>query len=171
MKKSNMCLILFCLAAWLHAGIVPYISPGLMLSWNFHSTPSAIVKISIGLGYEITFRPYTINSCFTNLTIGKRIFIDYNQKQPNYLFTEIESGIWTGYLISGIGLGTAYYKNGNKLRIVPKAAIFSGDGLFLRSDFILDNRKIDADLGGMLVLPLGAYLFNTGFGPIYTGDY
>ena len=137
-----------------------------MFSWNFHNTQSMILKVSIGYycGPQSNFMK---NPYFANLTFGKRL-IDFNENQPNYFFTEIESGIYSGYIISGIGLGAAYYKSNNKLMIVPKASIFTGDGIFLRSDLILCNKRIDADLGGMLVVPLCPQLLSVfkGVGPI-----
>lgn len=147
-------LLIFFLTFWLPAEVIPYISPGAMMSWNFHNVQTVTLKISLGIGYDFNYQSNAkINSGFANLTFGKRWLVDFNVNQPDYFFTEIESGIYYRLFISGVGLGTAFFKNEDKLKIVPKASIFSGDLLFLRSDLILYNHKPDVDIGGMFVIP------------------
>lgn len=161
MQRSKAALTILVLTGCLYAGtITPYVSPGAMWSWNFNGGSSLTLKISIGCYYE-TYTGQKANPYFSNLTFGKRFLVDFSQNEPDYFFTEIESGFYSGFLVSGAGLGAAYFKRENKLIVVPKASLFTGDGLFLRSDFILDNRKLDIDLGAMLVAPLGEYLFHS----------
>jgi hypothetical protein len=172
MNKIKTCLLVFCLSAGLFAEIIPFISPGVMWSWNFNHTPTIILKISVGY-YNNNFAfndKNQYNKYFANFSFGKRIVWNHKQNQPDYLFTEIESGILYNFIFYGIGLGTAYYKNHSNLLIAPKASLFTGDGLFLRSDFALYDHKVDTDLGGMIVLPICKYWIMSPIGPFYTGD-
>ncbi len=132
------------------AQVLPYISPGFTVAWNSSKLKSASWKISVGI-----FSPGNtdkLDGYFCNITLGKRYLLDDYSK--DYLFTECESGIFKGYLFYGSGIGTAYIRQEEKTRVVPKFSLFTGDILFLRSDMIINHKKIDLDIGGTLVLPL-----------------
>lgn len=152
MKKDLSCLALILMFTFKIQAteIHPYLSPGVTLAWYSKGLKSATWKISLGIFCDVNSE--NLNGYFINLTYGKRFLL--NDYKRDYRFTECESGIFCRYLVYGTGLGAAYFKTENKTRIVPKGAFFIGNILFLRSDFIIDNKKTDWDLGANLVYPI-----------------
>lgn len=128
-----------------------YISPGFSVAWG-KKTVVVGWKISLGKHYDLIEN--NIDGYFVNCTIG----MSYGPDNPvyTYLYTEIESGIQTVALFSGAGLGLAFVNfDGGTMHVLPKAALFTGCINFIRSDFIVYKKKLIADLGGSVVIPLG----------------
>jgi len=153
-------LIILCLTGFPNARLVPYISPGVFVGWNFSNSATITFKVSIGIASDISDYSSDNNGhfVFANVTLGERKLFNYSDKQTEYTFTEFETGFWTSHLVSGLGLGTAYYKSDDKWHIAPKASLFTGDLMFLRSDFILYKQNLNADVGGIFVIPIGSFL-------------
>ncbi len=157
---TKFAVIAFLIVFTLNADIVPYISPGVSVSWNLKGAQFAGWKVSIGYADFITNSK--LDGYFLNITIGNKYAVDYHVHESNYLFTEVESGIVTGLLFSGVGIGTAYWRNGNrKIGISPKGSIFTGDIVFLRTDFAVIEKKLHYDIGGNIVFPFNEYIFGS----------
>lgn len=133
----------------------PYVSPGFSICWNNSGLKSASIKLSVGIFSE-SFNE--IDGYFCNITLGKRFLL--NDYSRDYIFTECEGGIFSGYLMYGTGLGTAFSRKDGKIQVSPKGTLFLGNLLFLRSDIIIKDKKSDLDVGGMVVLPLNMKYFD-----------
>jgi hypothetical protein len=158
---------IFLLYFLLNAELLPYFSPGISISWSKHTT---VVGWKLSFGYFQDVYRNNINGYFLNVTFGKKYGIDNDLY--SYWYSELESGMATGLLFSGAGFGTAYLKDkSNKTIILPKASIFTGDILFLRSDLFMYQNKMFFDIGGNIVLPLNKYILNPpGIGRLNIGD-
>ena len=156
-KIKSSLVVLLCIFS-LHADIVPYVSPGISLAWNFKK--AAIIGWKVSVGYMDEYGDAS-RSYFINITLGKKADTDHDFSSYNYWFTEIESGILTGALFSGAGIGTAFLRDeNNKLSIAPKGSLYTGCGVFLRSDFVLSKKNMLFDIGGSVVLPFSRFLFD-----------
>ncbi|MFW5785477.1 MAG: hypothetical protein ACOCW1_04755, partial [Chitinispirillaceae bacterium] len=151
-KTALITIFLICFTA--NAGI-PYISPGITVAWNSKNTTSIFWKLSFG-----HFDDFGPCNGFVNITIGQRIMVDNNFASGNYFYTELESGVVTGELISGAGVGAAFMKDANgKRKMVPKGSLFSGFMLFLRMDATRHQKETDFDIGTIAVFPVNELLF------------
>ena len=160
MNKFNFILFVLISSLSLKANLLPYISPGISLAWSPHKALYFGWKVSIG-GAEFN-NSNKLDGYFINLTIGYKLnTIEYSINN-SYWYTEIESGIITGMLLSGIGIGASYWrKKNNKIYIAPKGSIFTGDIVFLRSDFTVIQKKFLYDIGGIFVIPFNKYMFES----------
>jgi hypothetical protein len=168
--RNLVLLVLFTYGvSFCETGIIPYISPGINVAWNSGGTVSLTPKISLGV---LTKANTPLTSYFCNFTFGKRFLRHCRNSELEYSFTEGEFGIVTGgMLFSGVGAGTAFIRNDSGLHVVPKGSLFTGDILFLRTDAILFNKKLDVDVGGTIVLPLSPYLFSGSGFRFFSGEY
>lgn len=149
-------LILFLSFEISYADLLPYISPGFTIAWNSSRMKSASWKVSVGFFSEDHIK--RIDGYFCNITLGKRYLLDNFSK--DYMFTECEAGLFKGYLFYGSGIGTAYLKKNDRIKIAPKGSLFIGDVLFLRSDFVASDKKLDLDIGGSIVVPINKSYFD-----------
>jgi hypothetical protein len=152
---KTIVLIILLVSSAMSQLIAPYISPGLVLSWNNNKSKTVSYKISLGIMNITSYDFY--GSYGINITYGKRIVSPKNER--NYSYAEIEGGILNRLgkfpLLSGLGVGAAWYRN---KKLSPKFSFFSGDIIFFRSDIAKYNEKLDMDIGGMLVIPI-TYLY------------
>lgn len=152
MKKT---LIILLIVSSVNSKVLPYLSPGIILSWNTQKKVSASWKISAGIFKSVDYGK--IEGYLLNITYGKRYLLDDASK--DYLFTELETGLLSGIVFYGFGAGTAYVKKDDKIRVVPKGSLFAGWFLFLRSDIVRYDHKFDIDIGGNIVLPITELIF------------
>lgn len=153
MKKI---LVILLIITSVNSKVLPYLSPGVIISWNSQKRVSASWKISAGVLVPTSYE--NVEGCIFNITLGKRFLLDDASK--DYLFTELETGFLSGIVFYGFGMGTAYLKENNKIKVVPKGSLFAGWVLFLRSDIVRYNQKFDIDIGANVVLPITEYILN-----------
>jgi hypothetical protein len=126
--------------------ILPYISPGIRIGWDFRNSVTFGPKISLGFA--------GIAHGFYNITFGGRAC--FNSAVPNYSYCDLQMGFIPDTMskrrdqvLFGTGIGIATY---NK-HIMPHATVFAGSFLFATADFIWDHR-VNTDLGLQAVLPI-----------------
>ena len=128
---------------------VPYISPGIEISWNLNGEFIFRPKLSFGI-FD--------NGNFYNITIGYAS--SKNGKVYPYYFLEGQFGKLSEpmkfrklQLFNGFGLGIGIHTNSNDA-ISYKASLFTGYGLFANASFLLYKEKLYPDLGLEAVLPI-----------------
>lgn len=135
------------------ASHVPYISPGLTISFNSQKVWFVGYKVSIG--YTGDQMKMLNDNFFYNVTVGLKVPIRKGENRSGYLFTECEAGALMFPYFPGVGIGAAIKRNEDgKIRIRPKGSVFAGALLFLRSDFVFDEHAFLYDFGGCLTLPI-----------------
>lgn len=153
MRKLYIILIFhFCFCSNLIAkDIIPYISPGIRIGWDFKCGLSISPKLSIGLA-EIE------DGTFINLTVGTRKFQKPITGNGNFVYLDFQAGTvfeeLPGIFLGG-GLGLLFGKSKEGSKIIPRTTIFSGCFLFSTIDLTYWNRsKISVDPGVEAVLPI-----------------
>jgi hypothetical protein len=143
--------IIFCLliAGQFCYSSLPYISPGLGVSWDFHGHFIVSPKLSIGIGN---------NNTFYNLTIGRSTSSE-TTKYP-HIFIEVQTGHLTEpldyrmiQLYLGGGIGLTIPTGSSSTGVSLRGSLFGGYGLFINTT-ILFEEKIRTELGLQLVAPI-----------------
>jgi len=132
--------------------IIPYLSPGLRIGWNFKHDITLDAKICLGLT--------GVGPGFCNVTAGVRgaMFNFSHSDFDNFFHFDVQMGGVGNFLfdrnnslIYGGGLGIGFDRNG----AFPCMSIFSGMLLFTTLDmFYSKSRGFNTDLGFQGVLPL-----------------
>ena len=142
--------------SFLFSDFIPYISPGLSFGWDFRNGLTLSPKISIGI---------VAGNDFYNLTYGWNFpaFRNYKESYENHKYLQFQVGIFGGEffgdkhvpLYFGGGIGYIYYKQDDLFIYAPKITAFSGFWTFLKTDFILLNKKVFVpNLGIQPVFPI-----------------
>ncbi|MGD9488697.1 MAG: hypothetical protein AB7W47_11785 [Calditrichaceae bacterium] len=157
MKKLFFLILLFCLnQVSFSQKIVPYISPGISIGYNFNN--GVIYGFKISLGILNTEQDY-----FYNITFGNRNnFKNNNDTFLPYKYVDFQVGAITEpigehkiQLLKGGGVGFLFYKENNKFQYSPRVTAFSGYLVFSSIELnLLKFKKLEPDYNIRAVFPM-----------------
>ena len=128
---------------------IPYISPGVGISWNFGSGLVFAPKVSLG---------YLSNGSFVNLTVAIAT-CSTDKTYPLYVFETQYGAISKSLEVSktqllwGGGIGIALHSTDQGVVVRPKISAFVGFLVFLNIDLIFMERT-RIGIGPEFVLPI-----------------
>lgn len=150
MKKTAIFILLILSASVGFARIIPYVSPGITIGYNFDNKCFSIIpKVSLGIAnWEDTPHFYT------NITLGWNLLTrrtpEFNHS--NYLFAELQGG---SYIVGG-GFGYAFAKvrGENRWKRYRKYSISIGSFLYINAHMVKTENGTNQTLGLQAVLPI-----------------
>jgi len=144
-------LILCCSANLLAEQIIPYITVGIRIGWDFKCGRSISPRLSIGIA-EIE------KGAFINLTFGMRTFKKPIIYAEDFSFLDLQVGkafekIPVGFL--GGGVGILFCRSNQGSVSIPRNTFFLGCFLFPSVDVTYwDSATTSYDIGVEAVLPI-----------------
>ena len=125
---------------------IPYISPGFGFSWNFGSGFVFTPKLSLG---------YVGEYGFVNLTVAAATCLSESPHSLYIIETQFGTGCGTRDipLVGGGGIGAAFQKTEEGVKVYPTGTAFIGFFLFAKVDIVL-REKTRIDAGTEIVFPI-----------------